>query len=65
MNSTFAFEIAELAVSLARTQASGRVQQDAELAGTLLQIIQKAVQAYQDHTGKVLDPNLIKAEDRI
>jgi hypothetical protein len=63
MNTEVAFQIAELAVSLAKTQAGGRVQQDAALAGILLQIIEKAVQAYQDHTGQPLDPSLIKPED--
>jgi hypothetical protein len=61
MNPNLAFEIAELAVSLARTQASGKLQQDAALAGILLQIIEKAVQAYQAHTGEPLDPSLINA----
>jgi hypothetical protein len=63
MNPEVALQIAELAVSLAKTQAGGRVQQDAALAGILLQIIEKAVHAYQDHTGQPLDPSLIKAED--
>jgi hypothetical protein len=62
MNPNLAFEIAELAVSLARTQASGKLQQDAAMAGILLQIIEKAVQAYQAHAGEPLDPSLIKAE---
>ena len=63
MNPHLAFEIVELAVSLAKTQASGTLQQDATLAGVLLQIVKKAVQAYQDQTGEPLDPTLIKAED--
>jgi hypothetical protein len=63
MNPNVAFEIVELALSLAKTQASGTLQQNATLAGVLLQIIEKAVHAYQDHTGAPLDPTLIKAED--
>lgn len=63
MNPDIAFQIAELALSLAKTQAGGRVQQDAMLAGTLLQIVEKAVHAYQDHTGQPLDLSLIKPED--
>ena len=63
MNPKVAFEIVELALSLAKANASGTLQQDAALAGVLLQIIEKAVQAYQDHTGAPLDPTLIKAED--
>ena len=63
MNATVIFEIVELAVSLAKTQASGKLQQDVTLAGMLLQIIEKAVQAYQAHTGQPVDPSLIKAEN--
>ena len=44
MNSKIAFEIIELAMSLVKKQASGKVQQDATVAGVLLQIIKKAVQ---------------------
>ncbi len=65
MNTTLAFEIVELAVSLAKGQARGALQQDATIADTLLKIIQKGVQAYSQHTGEALDPSLIKAEDPV
>jgi hypothetical protein len=65
MNPNVVWEIADLALTLAKTQASGTVQQDAVLAATLLQIIEKAVQAYQDHTGEPLDPSLIRPEDAL
>ena len=65
MNPNVAFEIANLAVTLAKTQASGNVRQDANVAGILLQIVEKAVQAYQDHTGEILDPSLIRSEDAL
>jgi hypothetical protein len=57
VNINVALEIVELALSLAKTQ------KDAAIAGILVQIVEKAVQAYQDHTGEALDPTLIKAED--
>jgi hypothetical protein len=41
---------------------SGKAQQDATLSGILLQIIARAIQAYQDQTGETLDPSLIKPE---
>ena len=63
MNAAIIFEIVELAVSVARTQATGKLQQDATLAGILLQIVHRAAQAYQEHTGEPLDLSLIKAED--
>ena len=50
-------------MSLVKKQASGKVQQDATVAGVLLQIIKKAVQAYQDHTGEILDPSLITEDE--
>lgn len=36
---------------------------DAAVEHTLLQIIEKGIQAYEDHTGKELDPLLIRTED--
>ena len=58
MNSDLIFELVELAISLAHTHLdSGDVEQ------TLLDIIEKGVQAYEDHTGEKLDPYLITAED--
>ena len=63
MNPNVAFEIGELAVSLAKEQSSAKIQKDAAIAGILLQIVEKAVQAYRDHTGEVLDPSLIKPQD--
>ena len=55
-------EILDLALSVAKMQASGPIQTDATLAGLFVQIIKKAVQAYQDHTGEPLDLTLIQPE---
>jgi hypothetical protein len=57
-NTTAAFEIVELALSLAKGK-------DAATAQTVVQIIGKAVQACQDQTGEPVDPSLIKAEDPV
>jgi hypothetical protein len=58
MNSDLIFELVELAISLAHTHLdSGDVEQ------TLLDIVHKGVQAYEDHTGEELDPFQIEAED--
>jgi hypothetical protein len=65
MTPNFAFEIVELALGILKNQTAGKVQQDAALAGALLQIIQKAVQAYEDQTGQPLDPTLIQAENPV
>jgi hypothetical protein len=62
MISNIVLEILELALSIAKTQASGKIQKDATLAGLFVQIIKKAVQAYQDHTGEALDLSLIRPE---
>jgi hypothetical protein len=63
MNPDLAFEIVALAVSLAKSQIPGRVQQDATVADILLKIVQKGVEAYRQHSGEALDLSLIKAEE--
>lgn len=65
MNTDFAFEIVDLALSIAKNQTNGKVQQNTALADMLLQIIQKAVQAYQSQTGQALNPALIQSEDPV
>ncbi|HEY2382983.1 MAG TPA: hypothetical protein VGK48_17540 [Terriglobia bacterium] len=62
MNTNFALEIIELALSIVKSQTTGTVQQDAGLAAALVSIIGKAVQAYEQNTGQPLDASLIKAE---
>lgn len=59
------FEILELALSIAKTQASGNTQKNATLAGLFIQIIRKAVQAYEDHSGEALDLSLIRPEQTL
>ncbi len=44
---------------------TGKVQHDAILADTLLQIIRKAIQGYRDHMGEALDPSLIFPEEPV
>ena len=52
------FQLVELAIQLAHAELdSGDVEQ------TLLDIIHKGVQAYEEHTGETLDPFLITAEE--
>ena len=65
MNLNLAFEIIALALSLAKGQLPGAVQQDVSVADTLLKIIQKGAEAYRAHTGEALDPSLIRAEEPI
>jgi hypothetical protein len=65
MNTKIVFEIAELALAVAKAQTGGKLQEDVALAGTLLNIVQKAVQAYQQHTGERIDPSLVKAEPQV
>ena len=65
MNANIVFDILELVVGLVKTQASGRVQQDANIADILLQIAGKIRKAYQQQTGKPLDPALIKPEQPV
>jgi hypothetical protein len=65
MNLEVALEIVELALSLAKTEAGVEIESDATLADLLMEIAQKAAQAYHDHVGESLDPYLITAEDSI
>ncbi len=60
MNTDLIFELVEMAVSLAESQFSGT-----ELARTLLDIVQRGVDAYEEHTGTSLDVGLVEAEDTL
>lgn len=65
MNIDVAFEIVDLALSLAKSESGGDVQSDIALGEILSEIIQTAAQAYRDHMGEPLDPSLIQAEEPI
>ena len=65
MNIEAAFEMVDLALSLARSQMRGNVQSDVTVEETLLEIVRSAARAYQDQTGEALDPSLIKVEEPI
>jgi hypothetical protein len=65
MNIDLIFQILQLALGIAQVQSAGKVQQDAAIADNLVQIVKSATQAYEQHTGLPLDPDLIKAEDPI
>ena len=62
MNTNFAIEIIELALSIVKNQTTGTAQQEASTAAAIVEIIGKAVNAYEQQTGQPLDPALIKAE---
>ena len=55
-------EIIELALRIAKNMTTGTSQRDVTVAYSLEQIVAKALQAYQDHTGQPLDPALILPE---
>jgi hypothetical protein len=65
MNTGLIFDILKLALSLAEAQMKGTAPQNLALDETLLEIVQKGAEAYQQHTGEALDLSLIKAEDTI
>jgi hypothetical protein len=58
MNSNLILQLIEVAIGLAQSQLN-----PTDTANTLLGIIQKAVQAYETHTGRPLDLSLIKPEE--
>jgi hypothetical protein len=63
MNAAIAVEIARLAMCIGKTVTTGKAHQDVDVSAILLQIISKATQGYEDHTGQKLDPSLLRAED--
>ena len=63
MNVNLVIEIATLALAIADRQTNRNLKGDTFYEESLLEIIQKAARAYEDHTGEPLDPSLIKAED--
>ena len=65
MNSHVAFELADLALTLAKNNAKGDLQSKIAIGETLLQIVQTAREAYQQHAGESQDPSPIKREDSI
>jgi hypothetical protein len=58
MNTEDILQLVEIALSMAEAQLSGT-----ELAQTLLDIARRGIEAYQDHTGGILNPGMIDAED--
>lgn len=60
-----ALAIISLALSLLRDQSAGKVNSDAALAQTLIEIVRIAKREYEDRVGQPLDPSLIKAESPI
>ena len=60
MNPNLIIDLLHLGVSLAETHAAGQ-----DVAHILLDIVRKGVQAYEDQTGKTLNPSLIRAENAI
>ena len=60
MTAKLILEFVDLAISLIQTHLNGN-----EAAQAFLDILQKGVQAYEDHTGEPLDPKLIGVESRV
>jgi hypothetical protein len=54
MNAGLIYQLVELAISLAQNELDGSTMES-----TLLDITKKGVQAYQEQTGKALDPRLV------
>ena len=54
MTRQIAFEILRLALDLTKSQTDGKINQDAAVAATLIEIIRKAREACEAHTGELL-----------
>jgi hypothetical protein len=64
MNIDLLMEIAALALRLVNNALNGS-QNAASVTSILLQILQKATQAYEQHSGEALDPSLLHAKATI
>ena len=60
MNPTLIFELVELAITLAQAH-----MESDDVKDTLVDIITKAVQAYHEHTGEPLDPQMVGIESTL
>ena len=60
MNPRVIAELINLAISLRSAHGAGK-----DVTGILVTMICKCLGAYKDHTGKPLDPSLIRAESGI
>jgi len=65
MSAALFLDIAEIAISLAKSQKTGEFHGDLQIEENIVEMIQKSVKAHHEHTGKPLDPALIKAEEPI
>jgi hypothetical protein len=54
MKENLIYELLDLAVSLAQSQLDGST-----LENTLLDLVRKSIEAFEDQTGKVLDPHTL------
>jgi len=61
MNAELMIEIANLALSVANNAMNGGKPANVTTT-TILLILQKGVEAYEEHTGQTLDPSLIQTE---
>ena len=62
MNVKLVLQIADLALSAAERHLVGTSKHDLAVGETLLEIIRKGVEVYEQHTGEPLDPSMIKPE---
>lgn len=65
MTRQIAFEILRLALDVTKSQTDGKINQDAAVAAALIEIIRKAREADEAHTGELLDPSLIRPEQAL
>jgi hypothetical protein len=60
MTANLILEFVDLAFSLIQTHLEGHEAEEA-----FVEILQKGVRAYEEHTGEPLDPNVIGVETRL
>jgi hypothetical protein len=65
MNTALVFQILQLALSLAQSHLSGTAKQDILVGQTLVDLVEKGTEAYQQHMDQPVDTASIKAEEAI
>jgi hypothetical protein len=60
MKENLIYELLDLAVSLAQSQLDG-----SKLENTLLDLVRKSMEAFEDQTGKALDPQTLQPQSAL
>jgi hypothetical protein len=58
-------ELADIAISLAQSLGDGTIPGDAAVAKTLLDIVERGIEVYNEHSGEPISLNQIRPEETL